>query len=294
MSPSPYHDAFDEVLDIRKCDFSKHLTAGLSLLEHNGRLILAHMAPSTPGAKVPRWRTRLRGAWLIKIDDKSVNTIEDARKVFATLSEKGAPSAHLLFAHPEVRPDILRRGLPIISSEPFSLLTHAQLNDRWEFSTVTSHLSKTPTYDLIESGEVLNVVTRVMRLTRGKLLKQHDWEEWQTSEFLQLDQHDAQGMFGSPVLVDSNAAVFHLVWTYAIKAVDGRKKAKWACDGSSRSGAKILDETYQLCRPDKLAFILCNRCGRKHVDFWSRCIQCICRGTTTKTGILYTPRPSFS
>jgi hypothetical protein len=231
---------------------------------------------------------------LIKIDDKSVNTIEDARKVFATLSEKGAPSAHLLFAHPEVRPDILRRGLPIISSEPFSLLTHAQLNDRWEFSTVASHLSKKPTYDLIESGEVLNVVTRVMRLTRGKLLKQHDWEEWQTSEFLQLDQHDAQGMFGSPVLVDSNAAVFHLVWTYAIKAVDGRKKAKWACDGSSRSGGKILDETYQLCRPDKLAFILCNRCGRKHVDFWSRCIQCICRGTTTKTGILYTPRPSFS
>ena len=53
MSPSPYHDAFDEVLDIQKCDFSKHLTAGMSLIEHNGRLILAHMAPSTPGAKVP-------------------------------------------------------------------------------------------------------------------------------------------------------------------------------------------------------------------------------------------------
>ncbi len=197
MSPSPYHDAFDEVMDIGKCDFSKHPTAGMSLIEQNGRLILAHMAPSTPGAKVPRWRTWLRGAWLIKIDDKSVTTIEDARKVFSTLSANGATSAHLLFAHPEVRPDISCRRLPIISSEPFSLLTHAQLNDRWEFSTVASHLSKKPTYDLIDSGEVLNAVTRVMRLTRGKLLKQHDWEEWQASEFLQLDQYDAQGMFGS-------------------------------------------------------------------------------------------------
>jgi hypothetical protein len=52
MSPSPYHDAFDEVMDIQKCDFSKHHTAGMSLIEQNGRLILAHMTPSTPGAKV--------------------------------------------------------------------------------------------------------------------------------------------------------------------------------------------------------------------------------------------------
>ena len=159
-------------------------TTGMSLLEQNGRLILAHMSPGTPGAKIPQWRTRLRGAWLIKIDDKPVTTIDDARKVFGTLSDNGATSAHLLFAHPEVGPDISRRGLPISSSKPFSLLTHAQLNDRWEFSTVASHLSKKPTYELVDSGEVLNVVTRIMHLTRGKLLKQHGWEEWQVLEFL--------------------------------------------------------------------------------------------------------------
>jgi hypothetical protein len=38
-----------------------------------------------------------------------------------------------------------------------------------------------------------------MRLTRGKLIKQPDWEDWQQSEFLQLDQYEAQGMFGPPV-----------------------------------------------------------------------------------------------
>ena len=36
MSPSPYHDAFDKVIDIRRFDFAKHPTAGLSLLEKNG------------------------------------------------------------------------------------------------------------------------------------------------------------------------------------------------------------------------------------------------------------------
>jgi hypothetical protein len=87
-----------------------------------------------------------------------------------------------------------------------------------------------------------------MRLTRGKLLKQTNWSDWQTSEYLQLDQYDAQGMFGDPVQVDKDDAVFYLVWTYSIKALDGRKKARSVCDGSSRSGSvKVLDETYANC-----------------------------------------------
>ena len=87
-----------------------------------------------------------------------------------------------------------------------------------------------------------------MKLTRGKLLRQDDWSDWQTSEYLQLDQCDAQDMFGSPVVVESNEAVFNLVWSYGIKAVDARKKARCTCDGSTCSGqVRILDETYANC-----------------------------------------------
>jgi hypothetical protein len=46
-----------------------------------------------------------------------------------------------------------------------------------------------------------------MKLTHGKLIKQPDWDEWLASEYLQLDQYDAQGMFGDPTEVDSDAAV---------------------------------------------------------------------------------------
>jgi hypothetical protein len=53
MSPTPYYDAFEEVLDIRWFDLSKHYTAGLCLAHVNGRLFLGGMAPSTPGAKTP-------------------------------------------------------------------------------------------------------------------------------------------------------------------------------------------------------------------------------------------------
>jgi len=85
-----------------------------------------------------------------------------------------------------------------------------------------------------------------MKLTRGKLLQQNDWTDWQDSEYLQLNQYDARGMFGTPVV--EKDAIFHLVWTYAIKAVDGCKKARCVCDGSTRSGmVHVLAEIYANC-----------------------------------------------
>jgi hypothetical protein len=91
-------------------------------------------------------------------------------------------------------------------------------------------------------------ITRVMRLTHGRLLKQDDWRDWQGSEFLQLDQYDDQHCFGDPISVEKEDSVFHLVWTYNIKALDVRKKAHRICNGSSRSGSvKVLDKVYANC-----------------------------------------------
>ena len=84
-----------------------------------------------------------------------------------------------------------------------------------------------------------------MKLTRGRLLKHEDWSDWQQSEFLQLDQYDGQGMFGTPIQALTDSAIFHLVWTYNVKAADERKKARCACDRSTRSGqVRVLDEKY--------------------------------------------------
>jgi hypothetical protein len=65
-----------------------------------------------------------------------------------------------------------------------------------------------------------------MQLTRGKLMKQDDWTEWNESEHLQLDQYDKQYMFGGPVPAEDSSAIFHLVWTYVVKELHGRKKAR--------------------------------------------------------------------
>jgi hypothetical protein len=248
MSPDPYFDAFEEVINLRKFDLNKHRTAGLCLTQQNQHLILGGMTPSTPGARIPRWRSRIKGAWLIKVGNTPVFSLADAQEAFATASLTGTHSLTLLLSHPEVRQDISQDGLPIVSSAPSSQHIHDQLNKHWDFSTVAEHLRKKQPYNIVEDGDILNYTTRVMKLTPGKLLQQDDWSAWQESEYLQLDQYDAQGMFGRPVAASEDDAIFHLVWTYAIKAVDGRKKARCVCDGSTRSGmVRVLAKTYANC-----------------------------------------------
>jgi hypothetical protein len=82
MSPDPYFDAFEHPMDLRKVDLTKHATAGLNLYETDGRIYLALMSPGTTAAKIPDWRTRIRGAWLIKIGELVIfSRTEQLRKL---------------------------------------------------------------------------------------------------------------------------------------------------------------------------------------------------------------------
>jgi hypothetical protein len=108
-----------------------------------------------------------------------IQSIKDVAQAFDILRSESSPTTTLLFLHPKIGPNLSQEGIPIISSAPFSQLIHDQLNNRWEFSTVAEHLhSCKPSYKLGDSDDVLNVITRVMHLTRGKLLQQPDWDEW--------------------------------------------------------------------------------------------------------------------
>ena len=205
------------------------------------------MSLSTPTAKMKDWQTRVKGAWLIKIGNVTASTITEAKTAFKTIIESGSTSVILLFAHPEVRPNLSHNGLPIVLLAPFSQATHDQLNNRWEFSTVANHLRLCrPSHSTVVSCSIYNVITKIMKLTCGKLLKGPDWDEWQSSEYLQLNQYHMQGMFGTPVLVNKDTAIFHTIWTYGIKALDDRKKARMVCDGLLRVGQShvLNDKTY--------------------------------------------------
>ena len=114
LSPDLYYDAFEQLLDLCKFDIATHATAGLSLLESGGHLHLATMSPSTLAAKMKDWRTRVKSGWLIKIGDVNVSTIKDAKLAFQAIHNSGSNSTTLLFAHPEVWPNLSHDELPIM------------------------------------------------------------------------------------------------------------------------------------------------------------------------------------
>jgi len=248
MSPDPYGCTFEEPLNLWKFDPSNHPTAGIRLITHDERLLLASMDKSSSGARINKWRSRIWGAWLVSIGDTVVSTLAEAQSAFRILSDNNAHSCLLTFTHLDFSPDISHNGLPIVSRDDFSHLTHDPLNNWLDLLAAGPRLPRVQKYSIVDSGDVRQYITRVMRLTRGCLMKLDDWTDWQHLEYLQLNQYWDQGCLGMPTAVDQNAAVFHLIWTYNIKTVDGRKKAHCVCDGSSRSGSvKVLDEVYANC-----------------------------------------------
>eukprot|EP00986_Skeletonema_menzelii_P015723 scaffold12494_cov159-Skeletonema_menzelii.AAC.1 len=243
LSTTPFAESFEEEIILRYRGSKPHATAGLSfLVRDDGRLYLAGMDARTPGMRIPRWRTRLKGAWLTKVGDIDVKTIQDVKDAFTALYSANVSSCLLEFCHTEVKDGLTWDGIPQVHLD--------QLNPRYHFNRksqfdVPDESIPRPTTHTVDDGGVQNSVNRVLKLTRGKLLKEPDWDDWRNSEFAQLDQYMKQGMFGQPVARQSHMSIFHLLWTYTVKTVDNRKKARCVCDGSSRGGqVRILDHTY--------------------------------------------------
>ena len=240
--PHHYGYTFEEVFDYMGSASTVHDTAGLVLEEVNDRVFIRDIAPGTPCAKIPRWKTRLRHTCLVAINDMPITSMAEVASLISHLPKTPRGTCRLLVTASELRDGLTNEGIPQITLD--------QLNPRHFFRipSHTGHHSNSTIANMIRhswDGGVLQYLTRAHKLTRGILLKQSDWQDWQNSEFLQLDQYELQGMFGDLVLVSSNYAVFNLVWTYVIKEVDGRKKARCTCDGSTRGGqVRVLDHTY--------------------------------------------------
>jgi hypothetical protein len=191
------------------------------------------MDKSTPGAQIDKWCTRICSAWLQSINNTRVSWLANVHAAFQTLLTTNATLCTLTFSHPDILPDISRHGLSSISCDNFLQFTHDQLNNRLDLIEHGPLVCRFRKYDIIQFGNIVNYTTQVMRLTHGRLLKQDDWTDWQTLEYLQLNQYADQGCFGAPTPVDKDNVVFQLVWTYNIKTLDGCKKARCICDGSS-------------------------------------------------------------
>jgi hypothetical protein len=267
-----------------------HPTAGLDLELRNDWVYITNITPGTPCAKIPRWRTRLRNTWFTQVNDNPIASLDDATRAFSTLPHCSRGTCTLTLASAELRDGLTEDGIPQISLDqmnPRHFFPSAK--DDQPYSATTSTITKS--WD----GGVLQYLTRASKLTRGVLLKQDNWSEWQQSEYLQLDQYELQNMFGDPIVISDGSAVFNLVWTYAVKEVDGRKKARCTCDGSTRGGqVRVLDFTYANSPDHTCSCILyALAAGENMLIFGADVSNAFAEAPPPKQGFYIRPDPAF-
>jgi len=222
MSDDPLKTSFAETLPIG----GKDPTAGLVLQieETTGRVKLLECRKGTPTARIPRWRSRLRHAYLLSLDGKPITSLDDAAKAIAQARQYGETTSVARFAFDEIRNNLTDEGVP--------QLYHDQLN------IIQKHLTDIAVARSAKASK---------KLTRRYLQTQLEWKEWEASEFKLLDQYHKQDMFGDPIPAPHGAAVFDWVWDYKEK-VDGTKKARGVCNGSPRAGkVESNAPTYAAC-----------------------------------------------
>ena len=86
-------------------------------------------------------------------------------------------------------------------------------------------------------------------LTRGKLITQEDWKEWEKVEKDQPDLYETQKMFSPPTKLPNEYEinVLAMIWVYLVKTCD-RKKARYVANGNPKQKGNItLANTYAAC-----------------------------------------------
>jgi len=158
VSPHAYHDGFDIELNLLRYK-KEDPTAGMRFRIVNGRLILDRIEKSTIAAKIPRWRSRLRNAWLRRIGDVEVSSVADVKKEMAKVLKSNAPSCWLTFSHPEIAHGLTNDGIPQINV--------GQLNPRHLFDVGELNLATPPTFPLPDIGAPAAAAATVRTLEDG-------------------------------------------------------------------------------------------------------------------------------
>ena len=211
-----------------------HETAGIETRfdASRQRLQITHLLAGNPISRIPRWRSRLKHAYILSLDGIDVPDHATLVSVITNLrythqSQGTFPLVSLKLTFDDAVNALSSTGLPLLY---FDQLTHIRGHNK-----------------ILRDTHALPPCTPVAhRLTRRGLKTQPGWCDWLASEAEQLDSYATQGMFGTPCAPPLHAAIFHWVWIYKIKTEDNnRKKARAVCDGSTRGGqAMIAGHTY--------------------------------------------------
>jgi dUTPase len=216
----------------------------LKICPHRNRVMLQSCLPGQPAAKIPKWRSELRNAYITTVNGKDTISMNDVKKAIDEAKLNKQQELKVTFStmtkqaiHPQL-------GIPQLYHDQMNIIGQ-HLFDIKYIDSIEPDYTRAIEVDNHTHNQIKAMKKR-SKLTRGKLLKGEagPWKEWKESEFKQWDQYKAQEMFGDPQQLPKGANLLSMIWTYLIKT-DGTKKARCVCNGSpNQRGTVTMAETY--------------------------------------------------
>ena len=241
-----------DIIDINMKTNHKHPTLGLQL-DKNLKVITC--VSGTPAAKIKGWRTAIKDTTLHTINNNHITTLEDVHKYIDRTSSTNLFQFKTKF-QPTLHPET---GTTQITFDQFvSIANHHQ--DIQKDTDFTINVDQ----DAVDPNPTNP--TMIHNLTRGKLIKQEDWNEWENAEKAQLDLYETQNMFTTPRKLPNEHGinVLAMIWVYLIKTC-GRKKARCVANGNpQQKGSVTLANTYAACLEQAGARIFWATCAVKN------------------------------
>ena len=261
FSENPFEFFYNREINIS----GEHPSLGL-ILEQCENLALPRLKTclkSTPAAKLPRWRSELKQSYMLSVNGSAVSTCAQVIAAISAARTRKETTILVTFGSFKEISHNSQLGIPQLFHDQMNVIAKHlwELDNDPSYGTSDSSLGLDSLTDIFlkrEDREILDGLHDIVchsldsstlskrkgKLTRRKLMKCSDWNDWEASEFKQLDQYHEQGTFGEPQPLPAGSNVLNLLWTYLIKD-DGRKKARCVCNGSKRMrGAVTLAETY--------------------------------------------------
>jgi len=256
------HDPFDNIIDIELPVKGDHPTLGIlsQYCPYRQRMQIKDMALGTPGSRIKKWRSILRNAYILKLQEFPIQSAEDMEHAVRQMHLRKIIKAKLTIATDKSYGVHPIEGIMQIYFDQMNVIAkHLEEMANEQKATTptvrkvyeTTSTQPTPAQPETEPpppepppGTTSDADQVAETFTKKQLLKRADWKDWEMGQFKQLDQYWNQGMFSNPVPLPKNSNALRMLWRFNLKAC-GTKKSRMVCNGSpGQKGTVTLGHTY--------------------------------------------------
>ena len=258
LSTDPYDNVTTRTIDYKQSDDDPLLGMVLEQCSTRNLPQLKDCKKGSSTIRIPLWKSQLRNSFITHINGISTYTINQIQSIIKTTRQHSPTEPiDITFATIEKQSMHPQFGVPHLYHDQMNIIAKHlwELNHKPEWSKDIDEDIITPfvldadkkiktKYSPVarKRGKLATMQCKITKapkkLTRKYLKQQDDWDDWNKSEFKQLDQYHAQNTLGLPTKLPKGANLLPLLWTYLIKDCgtkrhDAFATAPLACEAAS-------------------------------------------------------------